>query len=498
VIDTRRAYPTVYYNGVDISATVDKYLQSFQFTDPASGESDSLSLTLGNWDGRWLSSWFPDKGATLDARVHAYHWTKPGEILRLQCGRFLLDEISFSGIPDVITMGGVSTPADEAFKTTKRTKTWEDVTVDQIALDIATRYKLALVYDAPTIKVEAIEQSGETDSAFLEKICKDYGLSLKVYNNKLVVFDREEYKKKPPVKTIDKGEMLNYTFNTTLTETYTGGELVYTNQDGEEVTYKTGSGPRILKSNESASNAAEAKRKLDAAIANANHGESTISFSTIGQPLLFAGQVIKITGLGRANSTYYIDKLTHSVGDAYTTSFECSDTRNKPKTSEDDENARREQVVAIMRGWLGYSGANGKYKEIVDLYNNHEPLARDYKLQYTDAWCAAAVSAAFIEAGMTDIAPTEVSCSQMIERYKELGQWQEDDGYVPKPGDVIMYDWQDGGTGDNRGGADHVGIVEKVEGTVITVIEGNKNNAVERRTVTVGGQYIRGYGTPNY
>ena len=323
-MNTRRAYPTIFYNGKNISTTVDKYLESFQYTDPASGESDSISLTLGNWEGRWLAGWFPDKGATLAARVLTYNWWQQGKMLQLVCGTFSLDDISFSGTPDVMTIGAVSTPAAEAFKTTERTKVWEGVTVQQIASDIATRYKLALVYDAATIKVAALEQSGATDSAFLDSICKDYGLSLKVYSSKLVIFDREKYKKKPPVKAIDKGDMLSYTFNTTLVGTYTGGELVYTDTAGKQIAYKTGKGPRILKSNAQASNAAEAKLKLDAAIKEANHGETTLSFSTMGQPTLVAGQTIKISGLGRADGIYYIDKLSHSVGDSYTTAFECS------------------------------------------------------------------------------------------------------------------------------------------------------------------------------
>ena len=323
-MDTRRAYPTIFYNGKNISTTVDKYLESFQYTDPASGQSDSISLTLGNWNGNWLAGWFPDKGATLAARVLTYNWWRQSEMLQLVCGTFALDDISFSGTPDVMTIGAVSTPAADAFKTTERTKTWEGVTIQQIASDIANRYKLALFYDAATIKITALEQSGATDSAFLETVCKDYGLSLKVYGSKLVIFDREKYKKKPAVKTIDKGDMLSYTFNTTLTGTYTGGELAYTNAAGDEVTYKTGKGPRILKSNVSANNAMEAKLKLDAAIAEANHSETTLSFSTMGQPTLAAGQTINITGLGRANGKYYIDKASHSVGESYTTAFECS------------------------------------------------------------------------------------------------------------------------------------------------------------------------------
>lgn len=76
--------------------------------------------------------------------------------------------------------------------------------------------------------------------------------------------------------------------------------------------------------------------------------------------------------------------------------------------------------------------------------------------------------------------------------------WVESDSLVPKPGDIIMYDWDDKGKGDCTGKADHVGIVEKVSGTKITVIEGNKSNAVARRTLAVNGRYIRGYICPKY
>lgn len=321
---TRRAAPSLIYNGADISKSIEQYLESFDYSDPASGESDSLSVTVGNWDGVWLQGWFPDKGATLAAKIHALSWERSGANLVLDCGSFSLDDISFSGLPDIMTMGAVSAPANDAFKSTERTKTWEDVTIQQIANDIAGRYKLAIVYDADTIKIAAVEQSNTADSSFLETICKDYGLSLKIYSNKLVIFDREKYKAKPAVKTIDKGDMLSYNFNTTLAGTYTGGELTYTNKDGKEITYKTGAGPRILKANFSVNTPTEAKLKLEAAVKEANHSETTLSFSMIGQPSLVAGQTVSITGLGKGNGKYYIDKITHTLGDAYTSALECS------------------------------------------------------------------------------------------------------------------------------------------------------------------------------
>lgn len=158
----------------------------------------------------------------------------------------------------------------------------------------------------------------------------------------------------------------------------------------------------------------------------------------------------------------------------------------------------RNQVVAIMEDWVGLKESNGSFKPIIDLYNNHKPLARNYKVKYTDHWCATTVSAAFIKAGLTDIAPTECSCAKMIELYKKLGRWEEKDSYAPSPGDIIMYDWGDDGKGDNTGHPEHVGIVSKVLGKTITVIEGNKSESVAKRTMQVDGKYIRGYCLPNY
>lgn len=158
----------------------------------------------------------------------------------------------------------------------------------------------------------------------------------------------------------------------------------------------------------------------------------------------------------------------------------------------------RNQVVAIMEDWVGLKESNGSFKPIIDLYNSHKPLARGYKVKYTDHWCATTVSAAFIKAGLTDIAPTECSCAKMIELYKKIGRWQEKDSYSPSPGDIIMYDWNDDGKGDNTGHPEHVGIVSEITGSLITVIEGNKNMAVGERTLRVNGKYIRGYCLPDY
>lgn len=158
----------------------------------------------------------------------------------------------------------------------------------------------------------------------------------------------------------------------------------------------------------------------------------------------------------------------------------------------------RSKVVEIAKGWLGCKESDGSHKKIIDTYNACKPLPRSYAVKYTDAWCATFASAVGIKAGLTDIIPRECSCNQFIQLAKNMGIWVENDAYTPSAGDMILYDWDDNGVGDNTGSADHIGIVVSVSGGVIKVIEGNKSNAVGYRELAVNGKYIRGFVTPKY
>lgn len=161
------------------------------------------------------------------------------------------------------------------------------------------------------------------------------------------------------------------------------------------------------------------------------------------------------------------------------------------------EDAIRERVVAEARKLLGVKEGTAAHKKIVDGYNSQGKLPRGYKLQYDDAWCAATMSYIGIALGISHVLLPECSCAKMIELYKAQGRWEERDDYVPRPGDLVMYDWQ-AQSGECTGAPDHVGMVEKVEGKTITVIEGNYDNQVKRRDICVEYVKVRGYCLPDY
>ena len=205
--------------------------------------------------------------------------------------------------------------------------------------------------------------------------------------------------------------------------------------------------------------------------------------------------VTNISNDGYATSSKYITTIMNAISNENLTRFDDNQSTPQPVPV---GNYSPDVLLNIAGGFLGYSEADGRYKEIIDIYNSQSPLPQGYKVKYTDAWCATFVTACAVKAGYTSIIPPECSCERMIKLFMNINCWQEDESVTPKPGWIIFYDWQDNGVGDNTGHADHVGIVLSVTGGTIRVIEGNYQDAVGVRTIAVNGRYIRGYGVPKY
>lgn len=162
------------------------------------------------------------------------------------------------------------------------------------------------------------------------------------------------------------------------------------------------------------------------------------------------------------------------------------------------ENELRQKVVSTALSWLGTRENTAKHQEMLAIYNSQRPLPRGTRMLASWPWCAAFVSTVSLQLGLRDIMPTECGCPGMVRLYQELGRWVEDDAYIPSPGDVVFYDWQDTGYGDNVGHPDHVGIVLDCDGQNMTIIEGNNANAVNKRVLAVNARFIRGFGIPDF
>lgn len=160
----------------------------------------------------------------------------------------------------------------------------------------------------------------------------------------------------------------------------------------------------------------------------------------------------------------------------------------------------RNKIVTLAQSYLYVKQGSKQHKKLVDTFNKKSPHGE--KGNYTCPWCAISWTAWSILAGMTaKETPMSYNCGTLIEDAKKLGIWVENDNYLPKKGDGVIYDWSDTGTPkENKDGASHVGMVVSVSGNKIKVIEGNYSTTqnVAYRTIKRNQRYIRGFITPKY
>ena len=159
----------------------------------------------------------------------------------------------------------------------------------------------------------------------------------------------------------------------------------------------------------------------------------------------------------------------------------------------------RQKSVKWIEQFAGAKQGSSGHKKIIDTFNSYKGFTR-YKMTLSDPWCAATASAAMYAVGQVEPFPCyECSCGAMITKAKAAKIWVENDGYIPKTGDKVLYDWDDNGKGDNKGDPEHVGTVVSVKDGYITTIEGNMGEGkVGYRKIEINGRYIRGFITPNF
>lgn len=326
--NARKAVPSLSFNGKNVNTSLADYLQSVSCEDVASGRSDAITITLQNIDTKWLNQWYPSKGDRIAGSIAFKNWEKDGDDRKVNCGTFVLDEIKFSGGPLEVRISGLAIPASESFKTRERTKTWKNATIKKIGQEIAGRYKLGLSYSGPNIQIASIEQTDKSDSAFLYDVCQKYGLSMKVFNDKIIIYDQTAQEKKSAIFTLSRASFVDddWEYTDALEGTYTGARVSYkSGQDNEEISVYLGlkaenaSDSRVLNITETAEDQNTAYYMAAAQVNKSNEKATTLSGKIWADPAICAGICVTISGMGKANGKYFVDKSTIEVTDSGTT-----------------------------------------------------------------------------------------------------------------------------------------------------------------------------------
>lgn len=343
----RRIVPHISYNGVDISEDITKHITSLSYTDVLSGYADDLQIGLEDTVGLWHADWFPDMGATLEAVLETRYWDSPDDMPKsIQLGTFEIDEIECKALPSEVAIKAVSVPNNTTLRGVARNRAWEKVSVYKIIEDIAKGAGLEVHYYAPeNPNVDRVEQVEQSDLSFLKKLCDDHGLSLKVTDKQLVVFDEVSLesadsvfvfcRELPTVSTENPEEAdprlhvkpISWTFTSAIREVYKSCRVEY--QEGQKKEKIVGefqdpnkTDGKVLVVKQQVTTKAEAEALAKKELRKKNSEEVKAKITLQGRLEYAAGLTCDIKGYGVFDGKYIITQATHQISGGYSVDLE--------------------------------------------------------------------------------------------------------------------------------------------------------------------------------
>lgn len=317
----RHANPKVLYDGQDTSWLYHN-VRSLSYTDNAEGESDDVTVELTDQKQDWFGGWFPERGKDLNVYIDYYNWYSPETLYIYHCGNFVIDDITLTGGPRGITIRGTSQPAQSAFMETLVSKTWQGITIKQIAQELMAKYSLQnLYFYGDETVIEELSQEEQSDADFLQEVCERYGYALKIYKAGFVIYKKEIYEARGVVREFN-GETEwepGWEWNTTTAGTYTGARITYTDpkkgDEQEDINILVGTEERLLVINERADSEAEAMEIARSRVNKENEKAETLTFTTMFDPTLVASSNINVINLTHVEGKYFIKKVQVKLGD---------------------------------------------------------------------------------------------------------------------------------------------------------------------------------------
>lgn len=329
----RKASASVSIQGKDVSKDITPHLLSLSYTDKADDELDDLQFTLEDRERLWQGDWLPKHGDLVAVKITAENFRSLGRE-ELDCGEFEVDELTLdtsweSG--DVVSVKAVPACAKSSLMLQRKTRAWADAALVTVAADIASPAGLDLLYKAPEIIFERVEQRQESDLAFLQRIAKDQGLRVCLKKRLIIIYSGQRADSLEPIK-LERDSLLfaSASFKRSLDGVYTQCVVGYTDADSSESTdmrFRPELPPttgKVLTINKRIENPAQAERVAKAELRAKNCKEMTGSLSGMGDTRMLAGTVLSLSGWGHFDSDYVISQATHKIGrdSGYTSSVE--------------------------------------------------------------------------------------------------------------------------------------------------------------------------------
>ena len=248
----------VIFNKVDISDEIAHSISSLNYTDNSKNAIDDLEIELENLDYRWLKEWYPDENTQLLVGIHE---ELENETNFLDLGTFYVDEPTFED--HKLTLKCLALPLDQNIRDQKNSVAWEKVTLKELVMQIANKHEMNAELYAENVFFERLDQSKETDLAFINRVVKEIGLNMKVSDDKIIIFDDEEMEKNDTIEVfnIKDYRIRSFSLKKKNKEIYDKVEVSYYDPDKKKVVKEIITKEELDKRNQVTTEEKESKNK---------------------------------------------------------------------------------------------------------------------------------------------------------------------------------------------------------------------------------------------
>lgn len=223
-----RAVWRVTLGGRDVSTGMAPRLDNLAITECRGGEADQLDIVLHDNDGRLE---LPARGVALRVFLG---WQATGLVDK---GTFIVDEVEYGGPPDQITLRARSADMASPLRT-RNERSFHDKTIGEIVATIAKAHELQPVVGNAFagVKVPHIDQTNESDVAFLNRIGRRYDAVATVKDGRLLflAIDRGQTAsgKDMPTVILSRADGDGFRFHVADRDAYTGVRAYWQDKAG--------------------------------------------------------------------------------------------------------------------------------------------------------------------------------------------------------------------------------------------------------------------------
>lgn len=311
----------IYYGKTNISENIKPYLIELTYTDYLSDQSDELSVTFEDINGRWIRGWFPTQGDELRVKLGYL-----GEALA-DLGAFEIDEIEWSherNSGSVVSLRALSTGISKANRTLKP-KAYENTTLAQIVRDVANRLKLNVSGTVGDVPIKRVTQYQERDVEFLTRLAHEYNHSFKIVGKTLVFTTMSSLEERSAVDILDLSRVLSMRLRDRIKDAVTAVEVNGYDVDGKKNVKSNKNKKAKRPGKKQAKNAtadtlkvvtrgesqAQIDARAEAALSQQTDDQQAGTMRLIGNPKLVAGNTVMLTNMGMFSGKYLITSARH-------------------------------------------------------------------------------------------------------------------------------------------------------------------------------------------